>query len=318
MAGKANGTEATLQAALARIAELNRELGRDPAQDPVLAANQVPAPDPRDDLEGDPIQAATKSLIKYMKGRIGEIEGKKDRARDGLNSMIRIRDQAIKGGHEENAKSAQEYIDRDTPEVEAEEARYDAHIAALRGKIERLETDPASMFLPLGAVVRFTDASTYDNSLSFGHNPGKQYPLAGSIGVVSRLNDKSEFPIAVSLRKPFKTGYGDEFEPDYDRFPTFNVDPDKVEFVEFGMLPGGQPCESYGYVPTHERTGRKIIASDRDDEMIVEADGFFWRFCHVGDTTVEAIQAYDRIEEMSWVGEPLDLGNDDTASLKPF
>ena len=93
---------------------------------------------------------------------------------------------------------------------------------------------------------------------------------------------------------------------------------EKVEYVAYGTLPGGRPCESYGYVPTHARTGQVYSVRERDDEMIVEADGFFWRFCEVGETSVEAIQAYERIEEMTWVGEPLDAGEAEPEAPRPF
>jgi len=181
--------------------------------------------------------------------------------------------------------------------------------------VERLETDPASMFLPIGTVVRFTDAPTYANSLGYS-DVGKAYPVPGSIGVVTGLEHGAEWPINVSLRRPFKCGYGDQYEPDYDRVPTFRVDPDKVEVVEPGMLPGGRPCESYGYVATHARTEGSFVL-DEKDEMIIEADGFFWRFAAFDDGRLEAMQAYERIEEMTWVAGPLEPEADEPEAPSP-
>lgn len=251
-----------------------------------------PADAPAPPAEDDPVETAAAALIESLRKRIGEIERKIKTERSHLEPMRRILEQSERAGRSDIADETRRYLEESTPETEAKVAAFEAHAAVLRAKVERLETDPQSMFLPLGTVVRFTDVPTYENSLSYG-DTNKSYPLAGAVGVVTRLNGRGEYPIAVSLRRPFKDGWDQEWDPDYDRFPTFLVDPDKVKVVGPGMLPGGRPCDGFGYVPTHHRLGTKITG-DRDDEMIVEADGFFWRFCEVASSGASARSARGR------------------------
>jgi hypothetical protein len=100
----------------------------------------------------------------------------------------------------------------------------------LKSKLERLETDPASMFLPLGTVVRFIDVSEVPNNLAILPIGGtKQYPLHGSIG------DKQE------------------------------------------------------------------------TEMVLEADGLFWRLHDFGGTqSVECLRSCKSLSEMPWITGPIE------------
>jgi hypothetical protein len=51
--------------------------------------------------------------------------------------------------------------------------------------------------------------------------------------------------------------------------------------------------------------------------MIIQADGYFWHLCEFDDGHVELLQAYYRIEEMTWVASSLEA-DDAPSSLRPF
>lgn len=176
------------------------------------------------------------------------------------------------------------------------------HLAALERKLEALKVRPGSMFMPLGTIVRFNDAPVYRRGGTVVDvSPGKSYPVPGSIGVVTGLKHTGELPIAVSLRRPFTTGWKDSYVPSEDRVPTFFVDPEKVDVIGYATFPDGNECHSYGFVPTHIGSD-DIMTKEPSDEMILFADGFYWRLHDFGGTqSVEALQAYDRIEEYSWL-----------------
>jgi hypothetical protein len=295
-----------LDAALARIRELNITLGRDPASDSILAAH-AHAPAPATDAPSppdDPILASAWHLIRSLSGKCEEIEGKLRAEQDDADLL---RKTLSRSGEDLDERSLQAH-----PSFRSHEGRVrllQAHLEALRTKIDRLQEDPSSMFLSLGTVVRFTAAPTHPLSSTYSE-PDLDYPAAGSVGVVTGLKRSGQFPIAVSMRREFRTGYGDRCVPDGDRMPTFIVDPEKVEVVEYGTFPDGNPCLSYGYVATHgiadEWKKNRSGPGDRQDEMIIEADGFFWRLHDFGGMQgVEALRACGTLAEMPWVGEPI-------------
>ncbi len=298
-------TEAQFAQALAHIAKLNRALGLDPAKDPILTAhNPEPELSEMATAEGVPLPVAlaARDLVSHMKNVLSQIEAKRNGYLERLNRYTRMRDRAA---DDSQRNEAQGYIDELTADSSNAIAAFSDHEAQLRSKIARLESEPLTMFLPLGTVVRFTDVPSHVNSLGILQTSHDQeYPVPGSIGVVTRLNHKGEYPISVSMRRTYKDGYGNQVYPQDDRMPTYFVDPEKVEVIGPGMLPGGRTCETYGYVGTHHREPDTV--SEREDEMIVEADGFFWRFHDFGGTqAMEALQAYDSMEDMPWVREPL-------------
>ncbi|AOG03408.1 hypothetical protein [Bosea sp. RAC05] len=308
-------TEAQFAAALAHIAKLNRALGLDPTKDPILTAhNPEPVSSEAAAAEGVPLPVAlaARDLVSDMKRVLAKVEAKQRDHQDRIDRYTRMRDSAV---DDSQRMETQGYIDDLTGPSGETLAAFSDHERHLRSKIARLESEPLSMFLPLGTVVRFTDVPSHVNSLGIiQESNDRAYPVPGSIGVVTRLNHKGEYPISVTMRRPYKDGYGDRVVPDYDRMPTYFVDPQKVEVIGPGMLPGGRPCEAYGYVGTHHRESDTV--SEREDEMIVEADGFFWRFHDFGGTqAMEALQAYESIEEMSWVREPLDFDDGDAIAL---
>ena len=175
------------------------------------------------------------------------------------------------------------------------------HVAALKGKIERMERDPESCFLPIGAIVRFVGVPSYSDSTSLT-DTRKDYPVAGSVGVVSRLNGRNEYFLGVTMRREFSVGWKDTITPTYERMVTYTVDPDMLEVVGYANLPDGSEYHGYGYVETHEREDE----DEERQEMVLEADGFFWRFHDFGgEQGMEVLQAYEDIAEMSWLGEPL-------------
>jgi hypothetical protein len=272
-----------LERALARIADLNKQLGREPSSDPVLA------------LHTDPVRVAASQLENKIRQRLREVGGKLREANERLARAKTFleRDDDLKSYGEEQIAELTETLQR-----------CNGHKAALMKKLEVLESDPKSLFLPLGTVVRFTGEIGYATSDDFQPMRGA-YPVDGTPGVVVRLNSDSEWPIAVAWRRKFKDAHGDVWTPSNDRFITHHFDLGSLEVVQPGYLPNGEEMESFGYVATHHRERDKV--DGRETEMVIEADGFFWRFIEYGNPKVlEAGTAYKDISEMSWLLDPIE------------
>lgn len=261
-------------------------------------------------LPDDPLEAATLSLSNSMRQLSYQITSDMERKRSSFERHARMVSDAETSGDAEFA----EWLSKEKTLLEGEIAKFEQHLVALARKIEALKADPQTSFLPLGTVVRFIGVPDYENSLSLSDDR-KSYPVAGSIGVVTRLNRKGEHPISVSMRNEYKTGWGDTVYPDYDRMPTYFVDPGMLAVEEYGRLPDGNEYLGYGFHPTHirkpERNGEQGV------EMVLEAEGHFWRFHDFGGTqSVEALQAFDHMDEMSWIEGPLEQYASQ-ATLKP-
>jgi hypothetical protein len=311
------GDRTELDTAYSRIRELNIALGLDPGSDPVLAgittarSASVEALDAPPD---DPLRASAWYLHRYWAENCAKIE---QELYDHTERVDRYRKDRDAASRDEVRQLYDEIIAYEEPAI----TLLQGHLDVLKAKMGRLDADPASMFLPLGTVVRFTDAGTYRLSGSFMDH-SRSYPVPGSVGVVTGLKRNAEFPIAVSMRRPFKDGYGYAIDPQEDRMPTFLVDPEKVQVVAHGTFPDGSPCLSYGYIATHriadEWKERYSSPRDRQNEMVIEADGFFWRLHDFGGKqSIECLQAYRRLEEMPWVGEPIVADGPEAGSSGP-
>lgn len=88
--------------------------------------------------------------------------------------------------------------------------------------------------------------------------------------------------------------------------PTYFVDPEMLAVEEYGRLPDGTEYRGYGFHPTHLREPEKD-GKPGGVEMVLEAGGHFWRFHDFGGTqSIEALQAFDHMDEMSWIEGPLE------------
>lgn len=243
----------------------------------------------------DPVKSAAYDLAASLRSIIGQIEDKIADEKKRYENFAKIVTN-IENPHKDTLDSLSDWRTR----MEENVAKYEKHQKALTAKIETIEADPLNVFLPLGTVVRFTDAAVYENSLSLSDSTGKSYPVAESIGVVTRLNHSGEFPISVSLRSKFRDGYESEYAPDYERVPTFFVDRSKVEVIGYSLLPNGEEYKGYGFVATH--------ATEDEDapEMVLSQGGFFWRYHDFGgQQAMELLQAFESMDEMPWVKEPI-------------
>jgi len=321
-----NGTD--FQAALDRIAELNREMGRDPSSDPVLSRLVFITDGPADEDALDPyvqvrtegvpapVVSAAEWMVTSLKENLRLVENLIGESREELGNFTKQVEQASPG---ELRERAQWYLDRYGPKVEAKIAVYETHAAAIRSKIDRFQQEPLSMFLPLGTVVRFTDVPTYDNSLVTG-DPNKDYPVAGTIGVVTGIGhfgqSRVEYPIRVTVvQRTVVDGWGDRYETDLEYPLSYFADPEKVEVIGHAKLPDGTPFDGYGYVPTHGR--ERSYATDCDHEMVLEAEGHFWNFTLEDDGRARLIRPYRSIREMHWLTGPLEPEGDEPKGLRP-
>lgn len=276
-----------LRAALSRIRELNIELGRDPATDPILQSyNEVPeVVVPEDE---DAIRVSAAGLYADIQKRNHAIE----RLRAEADKSIDLHRRIIAANQDDDGYSKKHIEDKAHDII-----RYNAHLDVLNRKMERLFSDPESMFLPLGTVVRFTGEGQYELSTSYTDNR-KSYPVAGTIGVITGLKREGEFSLGVSVRDEFRDGWGNTMYPDYESIPTYRVDPDMLEVLSYGTFPDGSECHSYGWTPTHETDDRR---DDERREMIIEANGYFWRLHHFEGRGVECLMAHEDMTEYSWI-----------------
>jgi hypothetical protein len=272
-----------LEQALTRIAQLNKELGRDPATDPVVLAHT------------DPVLVAASQLENKVRDRLREVERKALKAAKDK--------QHAEGTLRGDAGEFADIYERQIAESDEMLRRCGIHRAALKEKLEKIASDPKSLFLPLGTVVKFTGDMGYETSDQFPAMRGA-YPIDGTPGVVIRLNSDSEWPIAVAFRRKFKDANGDTWTPSEDRLITHHFDLSSLEVVGPGFLPNGDEMEEFGYVATHRVEEDSL--NERGTEMIIEADGFFWRFIEYGDPKVlEAGTAHKHLNDFSWVLDPI-------------
>ncbi|MBY3433208.1 hypothetical protein HFN89_03300 [Rhizobium laguerreae] len=274
--------------------EANRETVR-----AMMAASPKRMAAVRDEI-ADPVTRAAKGLTSTMKSNLHRIDAK---AQEVIQTI-----EAYRGYIEHDRLAAKEqsasFLDYVATRGPDQLASLAAHKEALVGKIEALRNDPGSCFLPIGTVVSFVGVPTYADGLSLADDR-KSYPVEGSVGVVTRIRQEGEYALGVSMRKPFQDGWNMYCEPEYDRMPTYKVDRNMLEVVGYGLLPNGDEYHGFGFQATYARRQPDLIDGDTT-EMVLEADGHFWRFHDFGgEQSIEALQAFDDLAEMSWLGEPL-------------
>jgi len=266
----------------------------------MLAAGITPEQEARED-----IAIAAELAGNAIRKKLGEIGSKLQREMDSVDRSKRM----IAYEPEDKYREA---LETDIGRKEELIALLSRHAKALQTKLESLENAPEACFLPFGTVVRFVGIPDYVDSLGL-IDDRDQYPAVGMVGVVTRVGTGGEYFIGVSMRRDFRTRAGSKRCPEYARTITFFVDPDMVEVIEFAKLPNGEDYKGYGFVETHEREDE-----DTPLEMVLEADGFFWRFHDFGETTgIEAIQAFESMDEMSWIAGPLPQFAEDRVSSGP-
>jgi hypothetical protein len=252
------------------------------------------------ELSENPVEAAALLLLQSLEKVSNKVAAEIERKRASLERYVRM----VNDPKDADDLDYIQGLSEEKTHLEGEIVKFEKHLAALNSKIDALTSDPSAAFLPLGTVVRFVGVPKYESSLSLSDDR-KSYPVVGSVGVVTRLNRSGEYPISVSMREGYKTGWGDEVFPDYERIPTYCVDSDMLVVEEYGRLPDGNEYLGYGFNPTH------IREPDNDGkqgtEMVLEAGGYFWRFHDFGGMqSIEALQAFDRMDEMSWIEGPLE------------
>jgi hypothetical protein len=240
----------------------------------------------------DAVQRATHFLTRSISRKIARVNAKEREVNDRIALYKRIA-----AGDSSEIDWVAEYL----PEAEEALPKIAAHKSALEEKLASLRRDPERCFLPLGTVVRFAERTYVEDSLELGDRR-KDYPVPGSVGVVTGLNLEDEYFLRVTMRREFTDGWENARHPGPEQPPTFYIDPDMVEVIGYGSLPDGSEYTGYGFVQTHESEDE-----DEEAEMILEADGFFWRLQDFGGTQgIECLGAYEDIAEMEWISGPVD------------
>ncbi|MCV9964815.1 hypothetical protein OIU34_23260 [Pararhizobium sp. BT-229] len=249
----------------------------------------------------DPVSAAARDLTMSITRLESKIRKTAERAQVSLDRYKKIAADATMRADDQEYRGL---INEEIADLEANIVKMDRHRAALQRKIALLAENPEEAFLPLGTVVRFVGVPEHQNSLGLTDDR-KSYPVPGSIGVVTRLNRDGECSISVSMRETFRIGWGDELYPSDDRLPTYFVEREMLEVEEYAKLPDGTEYLGYGFQPTHIRTPEKD--EKQGVEMVLEARGHFWRFHDFGGKQgIEALQAYEHMDAMSWIEGPLE------------
>ena len=244
----------------------------------------------------DPLDRAARGLASSMRAKIAELES----ALKETESRLEFGRNLIKSQRQEGAPPRTDHVDYVQIEAPAQIERLLRRKLHLERKLLQLSDHREDAFLPLGTVVRFVGVLEHGAITGLGEDT-TSYPVEGSVGVVTRISQKGQHALGVSMRRPFADGWGNAYVPEDDRLPTFKVDREMLAVVGYGRLPDGSEFRGYGFLPTYAARSR-----DDDPEMIIEADGHYWRFHdYGGDRSVEALQAFDSLEEMPWVGDPL-------------
>jgi hypothetical protein len=276
-------SEAELQLALDRIAVLNRELGRDPAGDPLYFRLT------------DPVQLAAAKLTMTVKKSIRAAEAY---PRDAKASAELYAQLATRELPDEKARAASTQVAaRHAKEYEEKQVKATAHLTALHRKLSILQTDPERMFLPLGAHVRITGDGRYQSTVD---DIRSGVFAVGTEGVVVRLNSDAEYGVAVAVVAPFVTERGDRLNASETRPHVVSFDPEQLEIIAFGRLPDGSASQSFGFTATH-------ISDDGDEEMVIESNGRFWQFEEDASERgrLEASGAYESLDDIDDTLRPL-------------
>lgn len=277
-------SETELQLALDRIAELNRELGRDPSTDALYFRLT------------DPVQLAAARLIREVKKSIRDAENYPRDAKKSADLSVRLLSKVPEG---EDRSYETEDVARTAREYEEKKAKADAHLAVLQRKLALLKTEPQSVFLPLGTHVRVNGKGQYTST----GNPYRSAVFApGTEGVVARLNSDSEYGIAVAVVGPYRTEGGDEMNASDTRPHVVHFDREQLDVVAYGVLPDGSPSEAYGFSPTYEMDDGQLT-----EEMVILSNGLFWWFrkTELERGRIELTKAYESLDDMPGTIRPL-------------
>ncbi|MCS4089142.1 hypothetical protein [Rhizobium sp. BK176] len=247
----------------------------------------------------DPISDAARDLTMSITRLSSKIRKTAERAQVSLGRYKKIAADATMRADDEEYRAL---ISEEIADLEDEIAKIDHHQAALQRKLAALAGNPEEAFLPLGTVVRFVGVPDHENSLGLSDDR-KSYPVAGSIGVVTRLNHEGEYPISVSMREEYEDGWGEKRRPSDGNLPTYFVEREMLEVEEYARLPNGAEFSGYQYHPTHIRNDEW----KQGVEMVLEARGHFWRFHDFGGKQgIEALNAFESMEEMPWIEGPVE------------
>jgi hypothetical protein len=163
------------------------------------------------------------------------------------------------------------------PLEEAALADRRADLAAFEARAERLRTDPASLFLPIGALVRVKEEAG-SRRTGPNHAHGDMLPRAGTQGVVVGLTDAGRgWTVKVAFGRTFRDRGTDEWSPEPESPIKMSFDAEDLEFVALGAFHDGTPCRSVAFAETHRQPEDLGKADPGTLEMVVVQDGLAWR-----------------------------------------
>ena len=161
-----------------------------------------------------------------------------------------------------------------------DEGKIASHQAAIQGVdalSARLREDPASLLLPVGALVRVRETAP---SRQIGPPDlfDRGLPRAGTEGVVVGLSDaKGGWTTLVAFGKPFIDRDGTEWMPEIGEPMKMSFDADDLELVALGTFHDGTPCRSVAFSETHRRAEDLGKADPGTREMVVLQADAAWR-----------------------------------------
>ncbi len=180
----------------------------------------------------------------------------------------------------------------------------EAKLARATRNLQLLEEDQGSVFLPLGTPVMIREIPPAQN--------GYPVPVPGTIAVVVGYDLGRDGPNTVALPVDGRDTGGRILRFDEESPVRYSMSADELEPIGPALLPGDVVNEAPGYRATHVRFDEDGEEEDRRTEMLIQAEGRFWRIAEINGVA-ECLGAYPDEASLSWLrpipGEP-DLAGD--------
>lgn len=184
--------------------------------------------------------------------------------------------------------------------------RCDEYIDFAEAQIKRLQDDPMSMYLPIGAVIRVKeDVARADNIFQ----SYRELPLPGSFGVVTGLSSGSStlmvtFPDGVTLFNQ------DELEAQDGNPVTLALDAEMLEVVNYAHFHDNRQCRSFEFVPTHTNDKGEAV-------MVISIGCNHLRLQEKEDGNLECVEVIERDHTFPGVVSRLVIGEQEESTTSP-
>lgn len=221
------------------------------------------------------VEATTKGTVPFLAARIvkshekhlGELRSDLKRHERSLETERRYHES---NPEDRSALSAQELEDIAT--YETHQVRKSAMLARDLALAERVHetwrTDPSSLLLPIGTVVRTRAVEMLDDDWPI--------PVPGTVGVVVGYSDMRSRPNMVRFMGRVEMTAYEPWYGDVDRTVQYNYLPEELDILGKGtIVDTDETVDGPGWRPTHGHGRKDAILYT--ESMVVRSGGFLWR-----------------------------------------